>query len=108
MTTKSRADRAAALRAAVQADATPPPPAPVAPAPATGKPVRQTVDLLTADHLRFAAWRMETAVSLGRSRLTTQDALAGLVALLLEDETVARRARTKIAEVLAAKDAGDT
>lgn len=57
------------------------------------KPVRQTVDLPHARHLAFAAWRMETAVQLGRSRLTTQDALAAVVEVLLTDEMVSRRVR---------------
>jgi hypothetical protein len=66
--------------------ATPAPPAPA-------KDVRQTVDLPHARHLAFAAWRMETAVQLGRSRLTTQDALSAMVQVVLTDEVVARRVR---------------
>jgi hypothetical protein len=36
---------------------------------------------------------METAVQLGRSRLTTQAALTAMVEVLLTDETVSRRVR---------------
>jgi hypothetical protein len=60
------------------------------------KDVRQTVDLPHARHLAFAAWRMETAVALGRSRLTTQDALTAMVETVLADEVVARRVRAFI------------
>jgi hypothetical protein len=60
---------------------------------APAKDVRQTVDLPHPRHLAFAAWRMETAVQLGRSRLTTQDALSAMVEVVLTDEVVARRVR---------------
>jgi hypothetical protein len=68
------------------------PPAPPPPM----KDVRQTVDLPHSRHLAFAAWRMETAVQLGRTRLTTQDALTAMVEAVLADEVVARRVRVFI------------
>lgn len=68
---------------------------------ATGqtKTVRHTVDLPRSQHTALASWRVEAAEAMGYTRLTTQDVLAGLVALLLTDDTVARRVRTKIAEL---------
>lgn len=72
-------------------------PAPQPPASPDAKR-RQTVDLTESDHIKFARWRMETAVALGRTRLTTQDTLAALVQVLLDDETVARRVRARIAD----------
>ena len=55
--------------------------------------VRWTVDLPHPRHLAFAAWPMETAVQLGRSRHTTQDALTAMVEIVLTDEVVSRRVR---------------
>ncbi len=96
----SARDRAAALR---KRDA-PPPPAeeekPTTPprAPRT-RPVRQTVDLAPHRHHELAAWRMETALALGKSRLTTQDVLSAAVDVLLDDPTVARRVRARLEEM---------
>lgn len=63
---------------------------------ASQKPVRQTVDITTRRHAQFAAWRMETALALGRNRLSVQDALAAMVDAVLFDETVARRVRVQL------------
>ena len=60
--------------------------------------VRQTVDLTYAQHAGLAAWRMETALALGRTRLTTQDTLVAAVRAILADPTVARRVRAVLEE----------
>lgn len=93
------------VRAIQQRDQTPPgssraedPDRPVTPPARTGKPrvVRQTVDLTPEAHTALAAWRMDTALALDRGRLTTQEVLSTLVAVLLADDTVARRVRAKL------------
>jgi hypothetical protein len=86
-------DRAAQLRKRDQ-PAVEPEPAPAPPVrPAK---VRQTVDLTGDQHAALAAWRLDTALQLGRTRLTTQDVLAAAVAVLLDDDTVARRIRAHL------------
>lgn len=88
-------DRAASLRKR-DAPAEPEPEVkPEAPAD-TATTVRQTVDITTRRHAQFAAWRMETALALGRNRLSVQDALAALVDAVLFDETVARHVRVQL------------
>lgn len=57
------------------------------------KPVRSTVDLAPARHAALKSWCGETAVEIGRSRVTTQDVMRVLVARLLTDETFARQIR---------------
>lgn len=73
------------------------------PAPAvTGgkvRKVRQTVDLVPEQHKALAAWRLDTALALGRTRLTTQDVLAAAVDVLLADDAVARRVRYRLEEI---------
>lgn len=101
----SARDRAAALR---KRDAPPPAAEPEVPTErerlqeirdqADARKVRQTVDLTRARHQALAVWRLETAVALGRTRLTTQDVLAAAVDLLLDDPTVARRIRAHLEE----------
>jgi hypothetical protein len=49
------------------------------------KDVRLTVDLSPARYRDLQNWLNESAIRLGRSRVTKQDALAALVALLLRD-----------------------
>ncbi|MEU7817041.1 hypothetical protein [Pseudonocardia sp. NPDC049154] len=58
--------------------------------------VRQTVDLSEQRHKELAAWRMETALALGVTRVTTQDVLAAAVNAILRDPTVARHVRAQI------------
>jgi hypothetical protein len=70
-------------------------PAPTAAAVHT-KPVRSTVDLPPVQHAALKSWCGETAVEIGRSRVTTQDVLRALVARLLTDETLARKIRHDI------------
>ncbi len=70
-----------------------PPPRPVE---ARTRPVRQTVDLPPEQHASLAAWRLDTALQLGRTRLTTQDVLAAVIDVLLDDDTVARRVRARL------------
>lgn len=57
------------------------------------KPVRCTVDIPAGRFARVKAWQGETAVQLGRSRVTNQDLLETLVERLLTDETLARKIR---------------
>jgi len=57
------------------------------------KPIRSTVDLLPVKHASFKAWCGETAVMIGRARVTTQDVIRALVDRLLTDETLARKIR---------------
>jgi hypothetical protein len=59
-------------------------------------PVRSTVDLAPVRHARLKAWEGETAVEIGVSRVTRQDTLAACAALVLTDETFARRVRAQI------------
>jgi hypothetical protein len=60
------------------------------------KPVRSTVDLPADEHAMLKAWCGETAVELGRVRVTTQDVLRALVERLLTDEALARGIRHDI------------
>lgn len=60
------------------------------------KKVRQTVDLTHQRHVELAAWRMETALALGRTRITTQDVLRAAVDAILRDPTVARHVRAQL------------
>jgi hypothetical protein len=60
------------------------------------KPVRSTVDLSAGQHAKLRAWCGETAVDLGRARVTTQDVLRALVDLLLADKTLALAIRDEL------------
>lgn len=93
------AEQMRAEQAAEQAPPPPLPPPPPAPAVESTRKVRQTVDLPDPQHKAFAAWRNETAVILEQTRLTSQEALAALVSLVLSDESVSRRARGEIARL---------
>jgi hypothetical protein len=55
------------------------------------RPVRTTLDLSPARDRDLKAWLAEASVRLGRARVTKQDALNALVALLLTDETLAKK-----------------
>ncbi|MER7117358.1 hypothetical protein ABT332_22980 [Saccharomonospora azurea] len=70
----------------------------LASAPATphAKPIRSTVDLPPVRHAALKSWCGETAVELGRSRVTTQDVVRALIARLLTDETLARKIRADL------------
>lgn len=96
----SRAEELRARGSAIQARDRPAvveePAAP--PAPARTRPVRQTVDLSPGRHTELATWRLDTALQLGRTRLTTQDVLAAAIDALLEDDVVARRVRARLEE----------
>lgn len=71
-------------------------------APATpkvrAKPVRKTVDLPPQRYTALVGWCAEAAGELGVARVTGQDVLAGLVQLLLTDESTARRLRAQLAD----------
>jgi hypothetical protein len=60
------------------------------------KPIRSTVDLAPVRHASLKAWCGETAVMIGRSRVTTQDVFRALVERLLTDETLAGHVRDAI------------
>ena len=62
------------------------------------RPVRKTVDLAPARYAALTEWCAESAGQLGVARVTGQDVLAGLVELLLTDETTARRLRAQLAD----------
>ncbi len=94
MTAKTRAEqlaeKAAKLRAKqVDEQATGHASSTTTPAP-LAKPVRSTLDLSPARHRAFQQWLNESAVQLGRSRLTKQQVLDALVGRLLTDETLSR------------------
>lgn len=96
MSTAEDLRRRAASIQARDRPATTPAAAAAAPA-ALPAAVRQTVDITGEQHQALNAWKLETALALGRSRpLTTQDALAAMVAVLLDDESVARRVRARL------------
>jgi len=60
------------------------------------KPIRSTVDLAPMRHAQLKAWCGETAVQLGKSRVTTQDVVRAMVERLLTDETFARNIRADL------------
>lgn len=94
---RSLRDRAAAAAEAESARAEAAPA--VRPAEDAGRKVRQTVDLTLDRHKQLGAWRLDTALALGRTRLTTQDVLSAAVDVLLTDESVARRVRHRLEEI---------
>ncbi len=57
------------------------------------KPVRRSVDLSPAYHIRLTQWCVEAADLIGAPRVTGQDVIRALVARLLMDESLARRIR---------------
>lgn len=65
--------------------------APVAAPKAT--PIRSTVDLSPVRHQQLKSWCGETAVMIGKTRVTTQDVLRAFVARLVTDETLAEKIR---------------
>lgn len=74
------------------------------PAADSDRKVRQTVDLTQDNHKALATWRLDTAVALGRTRLTTQDVLRAAVDVLLADEATARRVRIRLEEIQEAEE----
>ena len=74
------------------------------PAADSDRKVRQTVDLTQDNHKALATWRLDTAVTLGRTRLTTQDVLRAAIDVLLADEATARRVRIRLEEIQEAEE----
>lgn len=66
--------------------------------PVLTKPVRSTLDLPPAVHRDLQAWLGESAVRLGRARVTKQDVLEALVRRLLQDETLTKLILTDLKE----------
>jgi hypothetical protein len=62
------------------------------------KPVRSTVDLPSGQHARLKVWCGQTAVELGRARVTTQEVLRALVDRLLADEKLAEAIRGDLSD----------
>lgn len=60
------------------------------------KPIRSTVDLAPMQHNALKQWCNESAVEVGRSRVTTQDVFRALAKRLLTDETLARKIRADL------------
>ncbi|MFD4676998.1 hypothetical protein ACFWNN_45295 [Lentzea sp. NPDC058450] len=60
------------------------------------KPIRSTVDLPPVQHHGLKDWCSETAVMIGKTRVTTQDVVRAMVARLLTDETFARSIRADL------------
>jgi hypothetical protein len=60
------------------------------------KPIRSTVDLPPMRHAQLKAWLGETAVMVGKSRVTTQDVFRVFVDRLLTDEEFARKIRSDL------------
>ncbi|MGH3972242.1 MAG: hypothetical protein ACRDS9_02795 [Pseudonocardiaceae bacterium] len=60
------------------------------------KPVRRSVDLSPAYHVKLTQWCAETADLIGATRVTGQDVIRALVARLLMDETLARKIRADL------------
>ncbi|MGH3934114.1 MAG: hypothetical protein ACRDS1_03895 [Pseudonocardiaceae bacterium] len=60
------------------------------------KPVRRSVDLSPAYHVRLTQWCAETADMIGTTRVTGQDVIRALVARLLMDENLARKIRADL------------
>jgi hypothetical protein len=89
------AAKAARLKQRHQEPAEAPRPAPAASTPRV-KPVRSTVDLAPTHHVQLKAWCGETAVEVGRARVTTQDVMRALVIRLLTDEALARKVRADL------------
>lgn len=57
------------------------------------KRVRSTIDLSPMRHAALKTWCNETAVEIGKTRVTTQDVMQALVARLLTNETFSRQVR---------------
>lgn len=55
---------------------------------------------LTRRYLALAQWCTEAAVELESAKITSQDVLKALVARLLTDETLARKIRADLQEVV--------
>ncbi|MGH3900956.1 MAG: hypothetical protein ACRDTA_22475 [Pseudonocardiaceae bacterium] len=60
------------------------------------KPVRRSVDLSPAHHVKLTQWCAEAADLIGAPRVTGQDVIRALVARLLMDEALARRIRADL------------
>jgi hypothetical protein len=60
------------------------------------KPVRRSVDLSPAYHIKLTQWCAETADAIGTARVTGQDVIRALVARLLMDEGLARKIRADL------------
>jgi hypothetical protein len=95
MTGKSRADeiREKAERLAAQKAAAAMPAKPAAHTsaePVLAKPVRSTLDLPPAVHRDFQSWLNESAILVGKARLTKQEVLEALVRRLMHDDRLAK------------------
>ena len=72
---------------------------PVGPGAERAKLSQRSVRLTAEENTELRMWCAETAVRLGRTRVTGQEVIQALVARLLTDETVAKKIRADLTDI---------